>query len=208
MRIYSYIIARDFGFAPNPFYGYCTLATCKPKIRKGARVGDWVMGTGAKKRYDLAGHVVYAMRVDEVLDFDGYWVDPRFQSKKPLLNGSLKQLYGDNIYHKRGRLWIQEDSHHSLSGGRPNLKNIERDTGTNRVLISRNFVYLGERAIEIPARLLHHTPTNEKLCCTTQGYRVVHEPLADSFRRWLKKVGPWGLSGMPLEFAKHKEIRA
>ena len=32
---YSYIITRDYGFAPNPFGGVCTLATCKPKIRKG-----------------------------------------------------------------------------------------------------------------------------------------------------------------------------
>src|SRR5712671_5339411 len=35
MRLYSYVVARDFGFAPNPFFGVCTLATCKPDIRKG-----------------------------------------------------------------------------------------------------------------------------------------------------------------------------
>ena len=33
---YSYIVARDFGFAPNPFNGVLTLATCKPIVRKGA----------------------------------------------------------------------------------------------------------------------------------------------------------------------------
>jgi hypothetical protein len=27
-------------------------ATCKPKIRAGASVGDWIIGTGAKSRYD------------------------------------------------------------------------------------------------------------------------------------------------------------
>ena len=48
MKLYSYIVARDFGFAPNPFYGFCTLATCKPKIREHASVGDWVVGTGAR----------------------------------------------------------------------------------------------------------------------------------------------------------------
>ena len=31
MRLHSYVVARDYGFAPNPFLGVCTLATCKPK---------------------------------------------------------------------------------------------------------------------------------------------------------------------------------
>ncbi|MFH1865797.1 MAG: hypothetical protein ABIK85_07930, partial [Candidatus Eisenbacteria bacterium] len=39
MRLFSYIVARDYGFAPNPFCGVCTLATCKPKIRESASVG-------------------------------------------------------------------------------------------------------------------------------------------------------------------------
>ncbi|WP_225761747.1 hypothetical protein [Acinetobacter sp. Marseille-P8610] len=34
MKIFSYVVSRDFGFAPNPFFNFCTLATCKPKIRK------------------------------------------------------------------------------------------------------------------------------------------------------------------------------
>lgn len=28
MRCFSYIVARDYGFAPNPFHGFCTLANC------------------------------------------------------------------------------------------------------------------------------------------------------------------------------------
>ncbi len=44
--IHSYIVRYDSGFAPNPFYGFCTLATCKPDIRKHAQVGDWIVGTG------------------------------------------------------------------------------------------------------------------------------------------------------------------
>ena len=48
-RVYMYVVDRDFGFAPNPFHGVCTLATCKPAIRKGARVGDWVIGMGGSR---------------------------------------------------------------------------------------------------------------------------------------------------------------
>ena len=47
MNIYSYIVRYDSGFAPNPFYGYCTLANCKPIIRGHAQVNDWVVGTGS-----------------------------------------------------------------------------------------------------------------------------------------------------------------
>ena len=78
MKLYSYVVARDFGFAPNPFFGFCTLATCKPKIREHASVGDWVVGTGAKVRYGYSGRLIYAMQVSEVLDFNTYWSDPRF----------------------------------------------------------------------------------------------------------------------------------
>ena len=45
---YSYIVARDFGFAPNPFNAVLTLATCKPIVRKGAEVGDFVIGVTPK----------------------------------------------------------------------------------------------------------------------------------------------------------------
>ena len=50
MAIYSYIITRDYGFAPNPFYGICTLATCKPRVRNNAQIGDWVLGFGSGRK--------------------------------------------------------------------------------------------------------------------------------------------------------------
>ncbi len=206
MKLFSYVVARDYGFAPNPFYGWCTLATCKPKIRAAAEVGDWVIGTGAKSKYDLAGHLIFAMRVEEVLDFDAYWSDPRFSAKKPVLNGSLKQLYGDNIYHREQGQWKQEDSHHSRAGGRPNRHNIKRDTSANRVLLSRRFVYFGNNAPPIPRRFRPYKPTGEEICSPGQGHRILSERLAKSFVSWLERGGKWGLQGMPLEFESHQRV--
>ncbi len=203
MKLLSYIIARDFGFAPNPFYGWCTLATCKPRVRDAAAVGDWVIGTGAKGKYNLAGCLVFAMHVEEVCDFDTYWRDPRFLAKKPVLNGSLKQLYGDNIYHLERGQWIQEDSHHSYTGGRLNRYNLARDTSVNRVLLSRCFVYFGQNAPVIPKRFRPYGPTGEEICCSGQGHRVLSLKLPEIFQTWLEKRGVWGLRGMPLEFEKH-----
>ena len=117
--MFSYVVARDYGFAPNPFFGVCTLATCKPRVRKTAAIGDWVIGTGSAKR-GRQGYLVYAMRVAEALTFNEYWADPRFQQKKPNLRGSLKQAFGDNIYFRdESEQWNQLDSHHSYQGGCP-----------------------------------------------------------------------------------------
>lgn len=71
MTLYSYVLRSDTGFAPNPFYGYCTLATCKPDIRRLARIGDWVIGTGSVENVG-PGRLVYAMRVEAVLTLDQY----------------------------------------------------------------------------------------------------------------------------------------
>ncbi|HVR46909.1 MAG TPA: hypothetical protein VMT95_09805 [Candidatus Binatia bacterium] len=202
MKLYSYVIARDFGFAPNPFYGFCTLATCKPRIRKGASIGDWIVGTGSTK-YDLHGHLVYAMRVTEDLAFDDYWSDPRFVHKRPNLRGSLKQWFGDNIYHRNPRTgrWIQENSHHSRGTGRPFKSNIDHDTQTDRVLISDDFVYFGGSAPRIPAPFR----TGNKLWKNGASHKGnFTDAYIERVVEWLRSLGSWGCVGDPAEFAKIK----
>lgn len=199
-------MARDFGFAPNPFHGWCTLATCKPEIRKAARVGDWVIGTGAKV-YGLNDHIVFAMRVTEVMGFQNYWDDPRFFRKRPNLSGSLKQLYGDNIYHKDATgAWTQENSHHSRPDGSVEPKNLAHDLRVDRVLVSDNFAYWGEQAPPLPADLRGR----EGVVKSGRGHRSRFE--ADVRRRffsWLAQLmlSESGCIGDPAEFAKHEEVR-
>lgn len=149
--VFIYVVARDFGFAPNPFYGYCTLACCKPKIRSKAIVGDWVFGIAGSK-LKKPGHCIFGMRVTETSSFDDYWLDDRFAAKRPVRNGSRAMMLGDNIYHRDSETdgWQQEDSHHSRPDGLADQSNIERDTGTNRVLISNDFTYFGKSAPEVP----------------------------------------------------------
>jgi len=148
--LYIYVVDRDFGFAPNPFHGYCTLATCKPKLRASVQIGDWIMGVGGCN-LKATGRCVYLMRVSEIINFNDYWSDARFQVKKPLRNGSKIMMVGDNIYHRKegDKSWIQEDSHHSNPDGSPNADNIKTDTSSNNVLISDHFYYFGKAAPEI-----------------------------------------------------------
>ena len=197
-RLHSYIVARDFGFAPNPFFGYCTLATCMVYIREGAEVGDWVAGTGSgRKSVQREGYLVFAMRVEEILTFDEYWSDPRFRVKRPDMYSSKMKSFGDNIYHRDGvdGSWSQADSHHSLDDGSPNSRNITHDTKVDRVLISRDFVYYGGEGPQIPALRGTKIHGFRKRYMNYFPIDVVNE-----FARWVRTLGDRGYSGTPLDW--------
>lgn len=96
MNCFRYKIEHDYGFAPNPFHGTLSLATCKGPIRqnKNLQVGDWIVGFGSKSM-DNDGYLIYAMKVERIITFDEYWESEEFQCKKPVINGTLVQMYGD-----------------------------------------------------------------------------------------------------------------
>lgn len=199
MKIYSYRIEHDFGLAPNPFGGYCTLAVCKPKIRKSKnlQIGDWIIGTGSKalekiSKKEYAGRLIYAMKVEEIITFEQYWVDERFQYKKPTLNGSLQTMYGDNIYYKDDNSnWKQIDSAHSLEGG-VNQKHLDQDVSGKNVIISQNFYYFGDEAPIIPDSLC-------KIAHSGVGEKLVLQELHYDFLNWLSSFEK-GIKGDPVNW--------
>jgi len=149
VKCYSYVIPRDYGFAPNPYFGYCTLADCKPLIRKTAQIGDWIAAFGSAST-PYREKLVILMQIEEILSFDEYWLDNRFKCKRPVFSKGVMHAYGDNIYHHIDGKWMQEPSHHSKVDGSINMLNLNKDTGTDRVLISTNFYYFGNNAITVP----------------------------------------------------------
>jgi len=204
MDLYSYVVAYDSGFAPNPFFGFCTLATCKPKIRNTAKIGDWVLGSGsADKNKKQGGRLVYAMRVSEVLTFDQYFEDIRFQSKKPLLNGSRKQARGDNVYQRVNGKWNQLNSYHSNKNGVANPKHVVRDTGINRILISDHFRYFGKGGPELPElrstderSLCHKGRNHSKFSDIKDADKV----LISDFVKWFDGLGELGYVSHPFDW--------
>ncbi|WP_448140957.1 Nmad2 family putative nucleotide modification protein [Stenotrophomonas sepilia] len=201
-RIHSYVVRYDSGFAPNPFYGYCTLATCKPSIRRSAEIGDWVIGSGSNARgVRRGGHLVYAMRITEAMTFEAYDADPRFGSKKPYRSGSRKQSCGDNIYFRDagGGAWQQRDSFHSRADGRLNPDHVARDTGVNRVLISSDFVYFGGEGPAFPRDL--RDQKNRSLCKSGIGMTAFDDAqLMVKFERWIRGLQSSGYQGAPFEW--------
>jgi hypothetical protein len=199
LRLYSYIVTRDYGFAPNPFYGVCTLACCKPIIRASAALGDWIVGTGSQTS-GRRGKLVYAMRVTETLSFDEYWNDARFRTKQPNLAGSMKQAFGDNIYHRlAGGAWRQLNSHHSYADGTPNQHNVVHDTQTPRVLASDDFAYWGGSGPDVPGRFRDYEGFD---ICAIRGHKCVFsENLVREFDEWMRSIGERGYLGEPLDWA-------
>lgn len=200
MRLFSYVVARDYGFAPNPFVGVCTLATCKPRIRDVARIGDWVIGTAGKTR-GRQGELVYVMRVAEKLTFNEYWSDPRFRRKKPNLRGSVKQAFGDNIYHKdHNNEWHQLDSHHSYKGGRPNLHNIQNDTQSDNILIGTEYAYWGGAGPTIPANFRNYDGND--ICAGRYHRSIFPSKLIEDFVAWFLTLDVRGYLGEPMDWTK------
>lgn len=203
MRLHSYVVARDYGFAPNPFFGICTLATCKPRVRSVAEIGDWVVGTGSKKRR-REKYLVYVMRITGAMTFEEYWNDAQYQLKKPNLRGSKKQAFGDNIYSRaaNGRNWYQADSHHTLEDGSPNQLNITTDTSANRVLVSNDFIYWGGSGPQVPARFLNYGPNHISLFVVRNHKNKFPQAFVEQFVAWIRSRGEAGFVSEPLDWCR------
>ncbi len=214
MVIRAYIVEHDIGFAPNPFFGVCTVACCKPVIRRVAEIGDWLVGIGSEGD-GVRGKLVYAMEVQDRKTLEEYWNAAEFKLKRPNFNGSLMQAQGDNIYRKdEGGHWIQERSRHTHSDPAKTRRHIEHDTQTDCVLISRRFVYLGQNAIDIPEDFVDHRGVSLNLDArgTKRGHprresKFTDPALQNRFLSWLDDQGLWGYRGDPNEWQKEARIR-
>ncbi|MCM1141919.1 MAG: hypothetical protein NC453_25395 [Muribaculum sp.] len=197
MNIFSYKMDHDYGLAPNPFWGYMTLAVCKGPIRSNPnlKIGDWIIATGSVS-LGFKDNLIYAMRVEQIIPFDEYWNNPDYALKRPVLNGSLAQMYGDNFYHhdESGNV-IQEASAHSNSDGTVNETHCRRDIDGKNVIISRSFYYFGNQAPKIPKVL-------RGVICKARGYcyAKISDELKNKFMEWLNNNYNPGIYGEPISW--------
>lgn len=162
-------------------------------------MGDWIIGTGSKKLKRL-NKLIYAMRVDDKMTFDEYYNSPLFQCKKPVVNGSLMQMYGDNIYHTndQGDV-VQDQCGHSNKNLTPNAKHRDRDARGKFVLLSKHFYYFGDQCPTVPDALV-------KICCTSRNYsyKDISQEDIDQFVEWLEKTYEPGIHGDPINWCQYK----
>ena len=146
VRVFSYVLRIDGGFAPNPYYGWCTLACCKPRVRASAAVGDLIVGLSRR-----CERIVYAMLVEHRITFDEYWRDPEFRAKRPnWTSRDVVERVGDNIYEPDGEGgFVQHRSMHR-KGPEDDLPNRRRDLSCEWVLAGREFSYFGGEGPLLP----------------------------------------------------------
>ena len=200
--LFSYVVRTDYGSAPNPFWGVCTLVICKPKIRRATQVGDWIVGTGTANSPigDIRGMMIYAMQVTDKMAMREYeeWAREHRPEKVPNRGSSdPRRRVGDAIYDftkdpPRTRSSAHDDSHrdHDLSG--------------KYALLSERFYYFGDYPIALPEHL-------QGLVKRGPGHRgPENAPFVEPFVGWLTElqVGPKSLHGDPLEWLIHRPAPA
>lgn len=169
----SYKLRHDSGFAPNPFFGTLTLATCKPGIRKSARIGEWIAGfTSQSLCGDPVGgeRLIYLMKVGERLTIAEYFGDPRFAAKRPVASDSTEvRRHGDNIYcplrpdatSPDDFEQVRNPHHWGQAEDREDLGAKQKDLGGVNVLVATEFFYFGWFALLIPPSLRPEMPKGQ-----------------------------------------------
>lgn len=160
--LYCYTMTHDTGFAPNPYHGVLTLATCKPMVRKYAQKGYWISGWTGNAVYNKqgeidkkgAGRLIYLAQVSKVISFKEYWENyPQKKQPTKSIEGGKEcfkscgnvlitksddiSFCGDNIYEPCNNGFEQHKNPHH------DKQNIERDLSGENVLICEEFYYFG-----------------------------------------------------------------
>ena len=173
-RLFTYCIPYDDGAAPNPFWDVCTLNICKPAIRRNAKKGDWIVGTGSVK-HGFQNKVVYAMEVTEILTMQEYYTYCKSQLPKKIPNWqakSYKEKVGDCIYNfSTEPIEILKSVHNEV--------NRKRDLNGQFTLLSDHFYYFGNKPQQLPDHLL-------PIVHQGQGHKSVsNQPYLHDFVDWI-----------------------
>ena len=174
-KLYSYCIINDHGAAPNPFWSICTLAICKPVIRRTAQVGDWIAATGSA-RHGIENQLVYAMKVSSVLTMKEYdtYCKTSLHKKIPVYKTTdLRLKVGDCIYD------YSTEGEPSLRASVHKEENRKTDLGGQNVLLSDHFYYFGSKPVPLPTHLL-------PIIQQRQGHKSTsNDPYVEPFVEWL-----------------------
>lgn len=174
-RLFTYIVTHDTGAAPNPYWKVCTLVIGKPAIRRMARKGDWIVGLGSKAD-GKDDHIVYAMKVTDVMTMEAYdeYCAKMLKGKIPNWKSmDYRECVGDCIYAFRGKK-------------KPNIRDSVHDDANRLVdlggvnaLLSARFYYFGDYPVQLPEELLSIKYSGKR-------HKVdANEPYVERFAEWI-----------------------
>lgn len=181
MKLFSYKMTDDTGFAPNPFHGFLTLACCKADIRRAKHKGDWIAGfTSMELNGDKVGKekLVYLMKVTDKVPFEKYWLGKKFRVKRNSSISIIKSR-GDNIYKpdQNEKLGFEQ-----IKNNRHKIRNKIDDLSGKYVLISDQFYYFGKEAINIPENIRPNIPKSQ----AKDGWGTYDQSLIKNFIKYVR----------------------
>ena len=172
-RILRYILQHDTGMAPCVDDGLVSLATCKPKIRASARVGEWVIGFRPSPA--PRGLVIWAGQVAHRAEVGDYERQYRGRS--------------DAVYRARpggGFKRLRPDYH-------PGEDEFRKDTSAPVLIFDPDATwYFGAEPQMLPEKLMH-------LAAGGRGHRVegANEGDTAALQSWLSSLKPPGIHEPP-----------
>ncbi|NCD06258.1 MAG: hypothetical protein EOL97_09070 [Spirochaetia bacterium] len=209
VRLFSYKIANDTGFAPNPFHNVLSLATCKPGIRKSKKEGDWIAGFSSKaliynynkskshpKRTFKSEELIYLMKIDKIITYKEYWESDEYNLKK-YSSDTLIQKNGDNIYKPTINFDMNNidlcSSYEQIKNSYHDEKNKSRDISGKYVLISNTFYYFGINSILLDSSISPKIPKTQSY----YGIRTHDKKQAIRFINYIQDKYEIGIQGHP-----------
>ncbi len=200
IRLFSYKMTHDTGFAPNPFGGFMTLATCKPRIREYKKIGDWIAGFTSKKlNGDSVGkeRLVYLMQITNKISFAEYWENPEYEHKKSQSDSDVILMKrGDNIYAPIVDKPMIASHFKLMSILNHKEINQTKDLSGKYVLISEKFYYFGSEPINIPENKRPKVPKGQ----SSHGVKTHDVDIAKKFISFIASKYEPGLYNHPKEW--------
>jgi hypothetical protein len=169
MKIYVYIVPVDDGAAPNPYGGVCTLAICKPNLRKIAKQGDWIIGLNSEFK------LIYTMKITTVItmkEYDSYTKENLAIKIPNKTSKNIEEQMGDSVYDFSNDEIKLRPSVHSCCTK-------EMDLAGKNVLLSSYFYYFGNKAKELPTEF-------ENIVNLDMDFIELTQELKISFLTWLE----------------------
>ena len=176
---------------------------------------------------DVEQSLIYVAKIDEILDLNEYFKDKRFENKKFKKSSDYRERRGDNIYYVEDGKWKwlrghdhepdelcklpdeevffkTEDLENFLKNEEAKRKYgvILQDLKGNRVYISKEFLYFGDKGVEFDKRLLDCVPPKQGIKMNHPESRI--KEINEYIENLIKKY-EYGIHGNPIIYSIKKK---
>lgn len=174
MKVYIYRMISDRGVAPNYNGKYATLAQCKPRIRKSASVGDYVIGMCASTELRIEDDEYLKKNPKDIVIWIGQVIDKmRFEQYNKLCITDKRMKIKIPTKRRIGDCQIINPT--KFRAFHHDAVDLRTDLSGEYVLLFKRFKHFRKKdsfSLYLPQHIFDAT----KLAI---GHHVIHEPSKD-----------------------------